>query len=181
VIKHGLLADPGLLAQIDRLGHPPRLRDGDLATWQALVLRAIRVKRDVVEEDPFESGRRAILNLGHTFAHAIERVSSYTVSHGEAVAIGLVAAADLSVRLGHAEGALLDEVRSRLAGVGLPRALPHPYSAGELYAAMGSDKKKKGGRLRFILLRGVGQPFVTADVSAEAVLATLKTIGASHE
>jgi 3-dehydroquinate synthetase len=133
----------------------------------------------VVEEDPFEKGRRAVLNLGHTFAHAIEQVSGYGVRHGEAVAIGLVAAAHLSYALGHSSGALQPRIEIALHKAHLPRRVPAGLPAAALYEAMGSDKKKVSGKLRFILPREVGDVFVANDVPRQAVIDTLEALGAA--
>jgi shikimate kinase / 3-dehydroquinate synthase len=173
VVKHGLLAEPSLL---DRLAEQNWLPLPPPEARQQLVAAAIAVKRDVVEEDPYEQGRRAVLNLGHTFAHAIEQVSDYTVRHGEAVAIGLVAAAHLSALLGYAEPALQEEIESLLRHLTLPARIPANLAPEALLAAMGSDKKRAQGRLRFVLIAAPGEVFVTGDVPEPAVLQTLRAL-----
>lgn len=178
VVKHGLIGDPDLWAQLED-GHWNG-EDGDARTHpdlQGLVAQAIRVKRDVVEEDPFERGRRAVLNLGHTFGHAIEQVSGYTIRHGEGVAMGLVAAARLSADLGHCGLGLVERIEGLLTRLGLPTRIPG-LEAAALLRAMGSDKKKMGGRLRFVLLRDVGEVFVSGEVEEEAVLGVLEELNA---
>ncbi|MDX1662422.1 MAG: 3-dehydroquinate synthase [Candidatus Promineifilaceae bacterium] len=179
VVKHALLAGGRLLDMLEgeAWSFPSALRSPRL---QQLIVEAVRVKRVVVEEDPYERGRRAVLNLGHTFAHAVEQVSSYQVGHGEAVAMGLVAAAELSVRLGYAEPALQERVEQLLALNYLPTRFPATLRVEALLAAMAHDKKKVAGRLRFILLRAPGQPFVASDVSEQAVRATLAALGAAQ-
>ncbi len=168
VIKHGLLADDGLLDLIEA---------GRAAPAQAveLVRRAVQVKVDVVQQDPFEKNVRAHLNLGHTFAHAIEQVSGYAWPHGEAVGVGLLAAAYLSAGLGLAEIALVERVRTLLLQVGLPAQL-NDLDPNMIYAAMGTDKKWQSGRSRFVLLRGVGQPVIVEDVPREQVIAALDSL-----
>jgi 3-dehydroquinate synthetase len=143
---------------------------------QDLVAQAIQVKIQIVQEDPFDRGRRAVLNLGHTFAHAIEQASGHTIPHGEAVAMGLVAAANLSARLGHCPESLQDDVESILEDAALPCRIPSKAKPEHVLSAMGRDKKKKGGRLRLILLRGVGDVFVTDEVPHMSVLETLNAI-----
>ena len=122
------------------------------------ILAAGRFKAQIVEEDPFEKGRRTILNLGHTFAHAIEKLSAEDIPHGEAVAIGIVLACRLSDRLGVSEdGALEARVRSAFLKAGLP--VESPYSVRELAAAMAKDKKAAGdGEVTFVLLAAPGRP-----------------------
>ena len=163
VIKHGLLADPLLL---DTVLHT-RERAAEL------VRRAVQVKVDVVEQDPYEKGIRAHLNLGHTFAHAIEQVTYYQWPHGEAVGAGLLAAARLSYALAMCDSALPEEVEDLLAVTGLPRRL-NGLDVEAIYAAMATDKKWHNGRSRFILLRGVGQPEIVESVPKAAVLDVLR-------
>jgi shikimate kinase / 3-dehydroquinate synthase len=182
VIKHGLIANPELLVQLEldggrRAGTEPVevTEDGAsvLRPRSSVIATAIQVKRDVVEDDPFEQGRRALLNLGHTFGHAVEQVSGYGVGHGQAVAMGLVAAANLSARLGYAAPELQGRIERVLQQWQLPTRIPANYEPTALLAAMGSDKKKLAGKLRFILLRDVGDLFIESDVAETAVLATL--------
>jgi shikimate kinase / 3-dehydroquinate synthase len=168
VIKHGLLADPRLFARLEMESWDGRTAPP--AALQALITDAIQVKRDVVQADPFEQGRRALLNLGHTFAHAIEQVSGYAVRHGPAVGMGLVAAAHLSAGLGYCDAALPARVTAVVARAGLPVHIPAALDPTALYRAMGSDKKKAAGRLRFILLREIGAAFVADGVPETAVL-----------
>jgi 3-dehydroquinate synthase len=163
IIKHGLLADEGLLA--------PELWAKDRAG--ELVRRAVQVKVDVVQQDPYERGVRAHLNLGHTFAHAIERVSNYSWLHGEAVGVGLVAAARLSYALGMCDSALAEEVEDIVDKVGLPTRLGN-LDPEALFEAMGTDKKWQAGHSRFVLLRGMCQPQIVEDVSKATVIQVLR-------
>ena len=119
-----------------------------------------------------------MLNLGHTFGHAIEQVSGYEVRHGEGVAMGMIAAAHLAAALGHADEMLQQRIADVLVKAGLPERIPADLQAEALYEAMGSDKKKANGRLRFILPRDIGDVIIVDDVAAEAVLATLRACGA---
>lgn len=162
-LKHGLLADPTLL--------DPTLHAPERAA--ELVARAVQVKVDVVQADPYEHGIRAHLNLGHTFAHAVERVTEYAWPHGEAVGVGLLAAAKLSLAVGLCSEALVEQVDTMLAETGLPRRLTD-LEPEKLYAAMGTDKKWQAGRSRFVLLRGVGKPCVIEDIPREIVIIVLQ-------
>lgn len=165
VVKAGVIADPGLLD----------LLQGD---WERveIIRRALRVKIDVVEADPFEAGVRAHLNLGHTFAHAFEVCSDYSWRHGEAVAVGCVAAALLAARLGMTDEALAGRMRDILTHIGLPVAYDGA-PAEALWEAMGRDKKVKGGQRQFVLPRRAGQVEVVADVPREDVLAVIEQLG----
>ncbi|RMG92313.1 MAG: 3-dehydroquinate synthase [Chloroflexi bacterium] len=171
VVKHGLIAAPSLFFRLENIDLPENLPL--IPDLQSLVVRAITVKRNVVQADPFETGRRAVLNLGHTFAHAIEQVSGYTIRHGEAVAMGLVAAAALSAKLGFCSATLPGRIMAVLARLGLPVRIPADLSPKALLAAMNTDKKRVRGQMRFVLVRDVGDVFVTGDVPETAVLQVL--------
>jgi 3-dehydroquinate synthase len=166
VIKIGFIADPVILDLVNR--DPDGATGPNGAHARELIERAIRVKADVVGDDLKEAGRREILNYGHTLGHAIERTENYRFRHGDAVAIGMVFAAEvarLADRL-DSETAMLH--KTVLASVGLPTA----YKSGawqELRAAMGVDKKARGARLRMIVLDGVAKPGVL-DSPAEDLL-----------
>jgi shikimate kinase/3-dehydroquinate synthase len=181
VVKGGLIGSPNLLALIEmgQIENPksqiPNPKS-PISNLQSLILQAIEVKRDVVQEDPFEQGRRALLNLGHTFGHAIEQVSGYSIRHGEGVAIGLVAAAHLSAELGYCSPRLVEWITAILTKLNLPTRLPTAMQPAEILQAMGTDKKRADGRLRFILLRGIGDVFVANGVPEAAVIETLTAI-----
>lgn len=175
VVKHGLIASPRLLKwtedgwwQFDVAGNSHR--------FQALIVEAISVKRDIIQEDPFESDVRARLNLGHTFAHAIETVSEYEIGHGYAVSMGLVAAARLSNALGFCDKSIPELIEKIIGRIGLPTRIPNGLSSTSIYNAMKVDKKKMAGKLRFVLLRQVGDPFITNDVPEGAVINTLDAL-----
>lgn len=162
VIKHGLLADPDLL-------NPDLLHRERAAEF---LPKAIQVKVDVVQQDPYEQNIRAHLNLGHTFGHALEMVSGFTWKHGEAVAVGMVAAARLSARLNLCDPDLPNQVEGLLQTLGLPTDIGH-YKPQGIWQAMASDKKWVAGNSRFVLLNGIGQPVIATDVPAETVLEIL--------
>ncbi len=168
VVKHGMIGDPGLFEVME--GH------GVLALGE-LVARAVRVKVAVVEADPFEQGRRAALNLGHTFGHAYEMLSGYQLRHGEAVGIGLLAATRLAARLELCEPPLALRVENLLNRLGLPTRAPG-YTPQQVMAAMATDKKRVGSRLRFVLPRAIGDVDLFGDVPDEAVLAVLAEMAA---
>ena len=161
VIKHGLIAKPALL-------NPEMWRDENLAE---LLREAIDVKVKVVEADPYEAGMRAHLNLGHTFGHAIERVTKYRVNHGEAVAIGICKAAKLSRALGMIDEAL----EKRIVGVFKQLELPTDIDLNPeaWYAAMATDKKWRSGVSRFVLLKRLGEATIVEGLPKSDVLAVL--------
>lgn len=165
-VKTGIIGDPDLHAQIEEYGPAPM-------PW--IIERAIRVKVAVVEEDPYEHGRRAVLNLGHTFGHALEVLSDYSLSHGMAVGIGLVAAARLSARMGTCDDDLAPRIEQLLRRLGLP-ATYHGHTPQQVWQAMATDKKRRGKTLRFVLPRAVGDVFVTGDVRQADVLDVLTAL-----
>jgi len=178
VVKHSLIDDTDLFGQIES-GNWARQAGTlvpPLADLQALVARAIQVKIKIVQEDPFDRGRRKVLNLGHTFAHAIEQVSAHAIRHGNAVAMGLVAAANLSARLGHCTPTLQERLEPVLIDAGLPVRIPQHVDLSQVIDAMRRDKKAASGRVRFVLLRDFGDVFVTDEVAHEAVRATLEAL-----
>lgn len=177
VVKYGLLGDPGLFGDLEqgRLSvSSPRLA--------AVIRRCCEAKARVVEADEFERakvGGRALLNLGHTFGHAIEQVTGYgTYLHGEAVAIGLVAAARLSQRLGLIPSTDVDRVVRVLAAHDLPVALRTPLAWPDLLAAMSRDKKVRAGRLRFVVLKSLGEAITLDEVDLAPVEAVFRSVGA---
>jgi 3-dehydroquinate synthase len=175
VIKHGLIGNPELFERLES-GDWRLTPQSPASTLHSLISTAIEVKRAVVQEDPFENGRRATLNLGHTFGHAIEQVSGYRVRHGEGVAMGLVAAANLSARLEDCDPALQNRIEKVLQAQGLPIRIPAEFDPEGIYKAMFSDKKKAAGKLRFILLRDVGDVFVSGDVVETAVMDSVTAV-----
>ena len=154
-VKHGLIADESYFEWIERHADPILQRDPE--TLVRLVRRSVEIKAEVVGEDERESGRRAILNAGHTVAHALESASGYRLSHGEAVALGLVAETELSVRLGVAEPRLSTRLVPILRQLGLPVRLPDGLDRAEVLARMTSDKKNRGAEVHCALVQSVGR------------------------
>jgi 3-dehydroquinate synthase len=172
VIKHGIIGDAVLFEAL--ASGPP---EGGMTLAPSLLARSIRVKIGVVEEDPFEGGRRAVLNLGHTAGHALERISDFTLRHGEAVSIGLVVATQIAERLGRTEPGLTERIIASLRAWNLPVRCP-PYAVSSIFDAMTHDKKKRGGRLRWILPRSIGEVTLAGDVPQAVVREVLIERGA---
>jgi 3-dehydroquinate synthase len=179
VVKYGLIDDPGFFAWCEENWRG--IFEGGPEREQA-VAHACRAKAGVVVRDEREEGERALLNLGHTFAHALERVTGYDAArlvHGEAVAVGLALAFRFSARLGLCPGQEAGRVANHLAGAGLPSRLAQvpgglPGGAEALLDAMAQDKKVRDGALTFILARGIGQSFIAPGVPRDAVAAFLQ-------
>jgi shikimate kinase/3-dehydroquinate synthase len=178
VIKHGVIGSPELFAELEaRAGVLSSWWEGSGVSW---IVRALRVKTDIVEQDPYEGGRRAVLNLGHTVGHGLERLSGYTLRHGEAVGIGMVAATRVAAELGWADRSLAERIEAALAAWGLPVRCP-PFDVAAIWGAMSQDKKQRGGTLRWVLPRAVGEVAVTADVPPMVVRSILRDLGARSE
>ena len=168
IIKYGLLGDAALYRRLRRRALTPAAADLAAVIRRCCALKARIVGADEREMDP--SGGRMLLNLGHTFGHAIEQVAGYgNYLHGEAVAIGLVAAARLSARLGLLPAATVADVETVVTAHSLPVRLRRPLPARALLSAMTRDKKNVGGRLRLILLRAPGRAVVREGATPDEV------------
>ena len=154
-VKHGLIADRDYFRWMEQ--EVDALLRRDPAALERLVHRSVEIKAAVVSGDERETGRRAILNAGHTVAHALERVTEYALPHGEAVALGLVAECRLARRLGLAAPAVEERVVALLDRLGLPTRLPPDLDPGAVLDAMGTDKKNRSARIRFALPCAVGE------------------------
>ena len=178
VVKYGLLGDAGFFDWLEQNG--PALAEGDAQARIKAVTRSVQMKADIVVRDETEQGDRALLNLGHTFCHALEAATGYSdrLLHGEGVAIGCALAFELSARLGLCSQEAPSRVRAHLRAMGMktdlrdiPGDLP---DADALIALMAQDKKVLDGKLRFILARDIGDAFVTADVPKGVLQDVLK-------
>ena len=172
IFKYGLIADPAFHKWC--LAHGAQLLNGDHEAQIHAVNVSCMAKAKIVAADEREAGNRALLNFGHTFGHTLEAATGYgtLLVHGEAVAIGMVMAFALSVRLGLCQQTDYDEVRAHLASVKLPVKPPaFAYDIDRLMEWMAQDKKSEGGKITLILVRGVGQAFVTRDIDPSDVRA----------
>jgi len=177
-VKHGLIADEAYFAWIE--DNAGGLMCRDLSTLAHLVRRSIEIKGEVVVDDERESGRRAILNAGHTVAHALEQASGYRIPHGEAVALGLVVESHLAEELGLAPGGLEKRVRLLLTSLSLPTRLSMELDVTQLLGSMGRDKKNRDGRIHFALLARVGEIYRdsgwTTPVASASIISALQVI-----
>lgn len=180
VIKHGMLADRELFEQLESLdvldaGHPE---------LPAIIKRNCEIKAAVVNADEKEraaSGGRALLNLGHTFGHAIENVAGYgEYMHGEAIGLGLVMASELSLRLGHISEGEVERVKTLVGRYALPTRCLDPLSAAALMGAMRRDKKVQRGTLRFVAMKQIGEAYTVSEVDPDLVKEILFEYGATE-
>ncbi len=177
VVKYGALGDADFFNWLE--ANAVKAMAGDEKALVKAVAHSCQMKADIVARDERETGDRALLNLGHTFGHALEAATGFSsrLNHGEGVAIGMALAFQLSVKLGLCPGQDADRFIRHLKAVGLPTAIADipgsRASADELVAHMAHDKKVADGKLTFILLKGLGQAFVTRDVPLDAVKTVL--------
>lgn len=173
IVKYGLIDRPDFFTWLE--GHGAAVVDDDPQAITHAVVESCRSKARIVAADETEQGQRALLNLGHTFAHALEAETGYSdeLLHGEAVAIGLVLAFELSNHLGLCPAEDVVRVRRHLAAVGLPTGLEsvdgRVWTAAALLDHMTRDKKVSDGRVAFILARGIGEAFISTDVDFATV------------
>lgn len=177
IIKYGLLGDAALFSRLEKSALTPRSDD-----LPAVIRRCCEMKAEIVRADERElakEGGRALLNLGHTFGHAIEQVTGFkTYLHGEAVGVGLAAAARLSQKLGYISSADVQHVEQTILAHSLPARLREPLSLTALMESMQHDKKVRSGRLRFVVLKRLGEAATQSDIDAALVESVWREIGA---
>lgn len=172
VLKYGLIRDAAFLAWLETHMAELLARDADALAY--VIRRSCEIKAEIVAADEHEAGQRALLNLGHTFGHAIETATGYgTWLHGEAVGVGICMAADLSARMGWLTEGDVARVRRLVAIAGLPVDPPADLSTERFLELMAVDKKVQDGRLRLVLLQQPGDALVTGDVDPALLRATL--------
>jgi 3-dehydroquinate synthase len=170
ILKYGLIRDAGFFGWLEK--HGAALIEGDVAARIEAVVQSCRAKADVVAADEHEHGERALLNFGHTFGHAMEAEAGFSdrLLHGEAVAIGMVLAFELSAQLGLCPEADAGRLRAHYEAVGLPAdAAGYGVTADALIAHMHHDKKVRGGQVIFILAHGIGEAVIAPDVDLAEV------------
>jgi shikimate kinase / 3-dehydroquinate synthase len=170
-IKHGVIGDAELFAELKR--HAQLVLNLEEPITGTLIRRAAAHKVRVVSGDEREQGGRIMLNYGHTIGHAIEAESGYTLRHGEAIAIGMMAAGQIAVKLGIFDPAALEEQRSVLEAFGLPTRIPASIDADRVLLRIGSDKKVRSSRVRWVLPTAIGATIVRDDVPQELIVAVL--------
>jgi 3-dehydroquinate synthase len=183
VLKYGLLGDAAFFEWLNTQG--ARVLGGDRGALARAVTRSVEMKAAIVEQDEREGGVRALLNLGHTFAHAVEAESGFgeSLKHGEAVGLGCALAFRFSQRLGLCDAADAAAATAAIGQAGLPTRLEQAgggrFHIDALIERMAQDKKAHGGQLTFILAKGIGRAFVARDVDRAAIRAFLLEEGAN--
>jgi len=176
VIKHGCIRNTAYFEFLET--HLDAIFALDDAALARVVAGSCEIKADVVARDERESGLRTILNYGHTLGHAVETLAGYgQVRHGEAVAIGMVAAAGIAVEMGLCDPGVLNRTRSLIERSGLPTRFPSDLTTGAVLGKLKSDKKVQDGRVRFVLPTSLGEVTIRDDVPRETIAATIESTG----
>lgn len=172
VIKHGLIFDRNYYYWIDKNSEKILSRDADVLAYMVLISQ--KIKKAVVEADPYEQGQRAILNFGHTLGHAIEREKNFTLTHGVCVGLGMLAAFDICIK----KGKLNNEDKDFL--VNLMKKfffdIETEIDMEAVYQATFNDKKMEGGKIKFILLNSIGEAYIDREVSKTDMMEALEYI-----
>jgi 3-dehydroquinate synthase len=168
IIKYGIISDEEMFELLEQ--ERAAVVERQLPVMRTLVERSCRIKARIVEMDEQEGGLRRILNFGHTIGHAIEAASDYRLTHGEAVAIGMAAAAKMSYRLDYLDERSCERIVGVIKQYGLPTEIPGDFNTRAILGFMASDKKAVGARLYFVLIRKIGVPFVTAEVPQSVII-----------
>jgi 3-dehydroquinate synthase len=172
VIKYGAIEAPEILDAVEAAAAAGGLQES--AFLEKIITTACRIKKGIVELDEWDRGLRRILNFGHTVGHAVEAASDYSLSHGEAVAIGMVAAAILSEQLHYLPTDDRRRIVSVIRAVGLPDRIPGNLDLVEIGSRIARDKKKKGETVHFVLLKKLGVPIVNGGIPEKMMKKTLE-------
>lgn len=172
IVKYGIIDDEELFSSLENdIG---KIGARDIDYIQSLVERACKIKKGIVEIDEHDRGMRRMLNFGHTLGHALEAESGYSLSHGNAVALGMIAAARISEKKGHLGASERRRIEALAGALGLPVSIPAAFDAERLYERMQGDKKRKNGILHFVLLKRIGMPFVNGSIDRRTITETIE-------
>lgn len=173
VMKHGLIKDEDYYVWL--IDNMYEIRERDPKILQEMLYRSNEIKKEVVEKDPYEKGERMLLNFGHTIGHAIEKYRNFTLTHGECVALGCVAASYISWKRGMISKEEFYEIRDMFVPFGLPVSEEN-IDVEEVLRLTKSDKKMRGSHIRFILLEGIGKAVVVTDVTDDEIRAAIEEV-----
>ncbi len=162
IVKYGIIDDPDLLATIET--EISNIRKRNIDNLEMIVAQSCKIKKSIVEIDERDMGVRRILNFGHTIGHAIESASGYTISHGNAVSIGMMASARISEKMKYLSTEDREHIENLIQKVGLLNYIPSSIQTGDILSRMKHDKKKEGHAVNFVLLKKIGVPFINGSV-----------------
>ncbi len=180
-IKYGAIENPALLDDIAKAAAENSLRDSSFL--ERIIVESCRIKKTIVELDEREGGLRRILNFGHTVGHAIEAASGYKLSHGESVALGMNAATRISQKLYGLPAQDAEKITTAIRAVGLPGTIPVSLATDDILARLSMDKKaqhnvhkKEGKTVHFVMIRGLGKPFIQGGLPEKVIAETLEEL-----
>ena len=173
ILKTGLICDEEFFRFVCK--NQPEISKLDLSMLSRMIRRCCEIKAGVVERDPKEQGERALLNLGHTIGHAVEKMKNFQLLHGQCVGVGLIAAAYLSMQRGLLTEEEYEEIRKGCHSYNLPLSVDS-LNAGDVLAATKKDKKMEAGHIKFILMDGIGKSFIDKTVTDEELLQAIREI-----
>ena len=150
------------------------IKSKDPKLMLSLVENCCLIKKSIVEIDEKEQGLRRILNFGHTLGHALETISKYKITHGEGVALGMIAAARLSEKMGYLEGNETRRIEALIRSAGLPWKIPKSFAGDSIIPLLRMDKKKKGDIIHFVLLKKIGMPFISGSIEPKLITAVIE-------
>lgn len=174
IIKYGVIGSQDLFELLEQ--ESDGIKHRSLSLMENLVANSCKIKADIVETDEKELGLRRILNFGHTLGHALEAASNYGLSHGEAVSIGMVAAAKISHGLHYLSKTSRDRIVDVIQNYGLPVRIPAGMETDRILPFMETDKKAVAGQIHFVLAKEIGIPFVTAEIPAGVVVEAIEEL-----
>lgn len=174
IIKYSIIANHGLFELLEQ--ENAGIKKRDISLMKTLVGRSCKIKAGIVEVDEKESDLRRVLNFGHTLGHALEAASDYGLSHGEAVAIGMVGAAMISRKLNHLDEDSFARIVGLIKSYGLPTTIRAGMETAQITGFMTTDKKAVGGQLHFVLTKAIGVPFVTPEVPSGVVVEAIEEL-----
>lgn len=174
IVKYGIIEDTELFSLLE--DEAKTIKSGNMAFLETVIGRSCRIKKSIVETDEKEAGLRRILNFGHTIGHGIEAESGYTLSHGEAVSIGMAAAAMISGKLNYLPSGDMKRIRKLEEALGLPCSIPDFLSTEGILSRLKTDKKKHGNAINFVLLKKLGSPFISNEVPEEMIRETINRL-----
>ncbi|HOW57455.1 MAG TPA: 3-dehydroquinate synthase [Smithellaceae bacterium] len=167
IIKYGIIDDDKMFRTLE--DNMDAIKNRDTSLLIKIVENCCRIKKSIVEIDEKEQGLRRILNFGHTLGHAIEAESQYMISHGEGVALGMIAAARLSENAGYLAAVERERIENIIGMSGLPSRIPTTLSAGKIIERLKLDKKKRGDNIHFVLVKKIGMPFVNGGMDENII------------
>ena len=172
IIKYGAIDDEKMFRTLESNMETIKLKDSKILL--NIVETCCRIKKSIVEIDEKEHGLRRILNFGHTLGHALETISQYAITHGEGVALGMIAAARLSEKMGYLENDATKRIESLIRLAGLPVKIPKSLDGEKIIAQLKMDKKKKGDIIHFVLLKKIGMPFINGNIEQKLIAAVIE-------